>query len=90
MKLSRFAFRIICSCLSALSFLAFDVLHIDRALKIAGRTLKSVKATACSWMKPDLIHWRIIESMFSNYSREKINTYGRHPRGTGALNSPVM
>lgn len=90
MKSSRLVFGVISACLAALSFLAFNILHIDRAWKIAARILKSVKATSSSWMKPDLIHWRIIESIFSNYSREKINTYGRHPRGTGALNSPVM
>jgi hypothetical protein len=35
-------------------------------------------------------NWRIVERMCSENVREKINVFGRHPRNTGALCSPLL
>ncbi len=34
--------------------------------------------------------WRIVERMYRETVREKINVFGRHPRNTGALCSPLL
>ncbi|WP_438404401.1 hypothetical protein [Citrobacter freundii] len=47
-------------------------------------SLVAVKAT------PERAHWRIVERMCSESVREKINVFGRHPRNTGALCSPLL
>lgn len=47
-------------------------------------SLVAVKAT------PEMAHWRIVERMCSESVREKINVFGRHPRNTGALCSPLL
>ncbi|HBV6755442.1 TPA: hypothetical protein MD817_001565 [Klebsiella oxytoca] len=37
-----------------------------------------------------IVQWRIIERMCSETIREKLNIFGRNPRNTGALSSPLI
>ncbi|WP_334354041.1 hypothetical protein [Enterobacter hormaechei] len=52
---------------------------VDRVISVV-----AVKAA------PERAHWRIVERMCSESVREKINVFGRHPRNTGALCSPLL
>lgn len=49
-----------------------------------------VKATASVRSVPQVAEWRLIERMCSRAIREKLNTFGRDPRSTGALSAPRL
>lgn len=49
-----------------------------------------VKATASVRAVTPVAEWRLIERLCSRAVREKLNTFGRDPRSTGALSAPCL
>lgn len=50
---------------------------------------RAISALAPKFL-PEKAVWRIVGRMCSESVREKINVFGRHPRNTGALCSPLL
>lgn len=77
-------------CWAFIASLSFDYFSLSRTLCTVRRAVEyAVKATALNLL-PAKAEWRIIERMCSDSAREKINAFGRHPRSTGALCSPLL
>lgn len=76
---------------SALSYLAIDVLCLNRAWHATVRFAEYVASAGASLLlTPVIAQWRIVESVCSKTIREQVNTFGQRPRSTGALNSPLL
>ncbi len=63
---------------------------ISRTAFSLRRVVERVISTFAVKTAPEKADWRIVERMCSESVREKINVFGRHPRNTGALCSPLL
>ncbi|EQC3016953.1 hypothetical protein [Citrobacter freundii] len=63
---------------------------ISRTAFSLRRVVEFVISAVAVKTKPENADWRIVERMCSETVREKINIFGRHPRNTGALCSPLL
>lgn len=81
---------ILSCCWAFIASLSFDSVSIGRALSALRRVVDYVVSATASPATPVKAEWRIIERMLSESLREKINVFGRKPRSTGALCSPLL
>ena len=73
--------------IASLSIASFSISRMAFSLRrVVERVISSVAVKA----SPEKADWRIVERMCSDSVREKINVFGRHPRNTGALCSPLL
>ena len=77
-------------CWAFIASLSFDHFSVSRALCTLLRVVQSVVSATANHAAPEKAEWRIVERMCSESMREKINIFGRHPRNTGALCSPLL
>lgn len=63
---------------------------ISRSAFSLRRVVERVISAVAVKITPEKADWRIVERMCSESVREKINVFGRHPRNTGALCSPLL
>ena len=63
---------------------------ISRTAFSLRRVVERVVSAVAVKASPENADWRIVERMCSESVREKINVFGRHPRNTGALCSPLL
>lgn len=63
---------------------------ISRSAFSLRRMVERVISAVAVKITPEKADWRIVERMCSESVREKINVFGRHPRNTGALCSPLL
>ncbi|MFT2166410.1 hypothetical protein ACMV58_21790 [Citrobacter freundii] len=63
---------------------------ISRTAFSLRRVVEFVISAVAVKTQPENADWRIVERMCSETVREKINIFGRHPRNTGALCSPLL
>ncbi|EFG0142862.1 hypothetical protein BLY22_002496 [Escherichia coli] len=63
---------------------------ISRTAFSLRRVVERVISVFAVKASPERAHWIIVERMCSESVREKINVFGRHPRNTGALCSPLL
>ena len=63
---------------------------ISRSAFSLRRVVELVISAVAVKTTPEKADWRIVERMCSESVREKINVFGRHPRNTGALCSPLL
>lgn len=62
----------------------------SKAARTIRRLVEHVVSATARHKLPEKAEWRIVERMCSESVREKINVFGRHPRNTGALCSPLL
>lgn len=77
-------------CWAFIASLTFDSFSLSRALCTLRRAVRYVVSATARYALPEKAEWRIVERMCSESAREKINVFGRHPRNTGALCSPLL
>lgn len=82
--------RFISACWAIITSLSFDDISVSRAVSKLLRVVERVIFAVSVKSSPEKADWRIVERMCSESAREKINIFGRRPRNTGALCSPLL
>lgn len=77
-------------CWAFIAYLSLNSDIISRAAFSLRRVVDRVISAFAVRTAPEKADWRIVERMCSESVREKINVFGRHPRNTGALCSPLL
>lgn len=77
-------------CWAFVASISFDHFSVSRVLCTFRRVVERVVFSAANHALPEKAEWRIVERMCSESVREKINVFGRHPRNTSALCSPLL
>ncbi|WP_247175009.1 hypothetical protein [Escherichia coli] len=77
-------------CWAFIASISFAHARIKRAVCTLRRMVEHVVSATARHALPEKAEWRIVERMCSESVREKINVFGRHPRNTGALCSPLL
>lgn len=77
-------------CWAFIAHLSLTSVIISRTAFALRRVVERVISVFAVKASPERAHWRIVERMCSESVREKINVFGRHPRNTGALCSPLL
>ncbi len=83
-------FTFLTGCWAFVASISFDHFSVSRALCTLRRVVECVVSSTANLAVPEKAEWRIVERMCSESMREKINIFGRHPRNTGALCSPLL
>ena len=89
----KFKYRVntfLSSCWAFIASLAFSSGAVGRALCVLRRAAEYVVRATANLANPVKAEWKIIERMCSDIIRVKFNVFGRHPRNTGALSSPLL
>lgn len=63
---------------------------ISRTIFSLRRVVERVISAVALKASTQRADWRVVERMCTESVREKINVFGRHPRNTGALCSPLL
>ena len=77
-------------CLAFVASLSLTSFSVSRTVCTLRRVLDRVISAIAVKITLEKADWRIVERMCSETVREKINVFGRHPRNTGALCSPLL
>lgn len=77
-------------CWAFIASLSLTSVFISRTAFALRRVVERVISAVGVKTAPEKADWRIVERMCSENVREKINVFGRHPRNTGALCSPLL
>ncbi|MED5734145.1 hypothetical protein [Enterobacter ludwigii] len=77
-------------CWAFIASLSLNSVFISRTAFALRRVVERVISAVGVKTAPEKADWRIVERMCSENVREKINVFGRHPRNTGALCSPLL
>lgn len=77
-------------CWAFIASISFSTVSVGRAVCALRRVVERVISATARNDLPEKAEWRIVERMCSESVREKINIFGRHPRNTGALCSPLL
>ena len=77
-------------CWAFIASMSFDSFTLSRTLRTLRRAVEYVVSATSQNALPDKADWRIVERICSEGEREKINIFGRNPRSTGALCSPLL
>lgn len=80
----------ISGCWAFIASLSFVNVSITRTACTLRRVVERLISATTLNTLPEKAEWRIVERMCSESVREKINVFGRHPRNTGALCSPLL
>lgn len=83
-------FTFLTGCWAFIASLSLTSDIISRTAFSLRRVVERVISTVAVKTVPEKADWRIVEQMCSESVREKINVFGRHPRNTGALYSPLL
>ncbi|AWQ42491.1 hypothetical protein CAL61_05665 [Enterobacter hormaechei] len=83
-------FTFMTGCWAFIASISFDHFSVSRALCTLRRVVERVVSATANHAVHENAEWRIVERMCSESVREKINIFGRHPRNTGALCSPLL
>ncbi|RNW02550.1 hypothetical protein C4Z17_006440 [Enterobacter hormaechei subsp. steigerwaltii] len=83
-------FSFLTGCLAFVASLSLTGFSVSRTVCTLRRVLERVISAFAVITAPEKADWRIVERMCSESVREKINVFGRHPRNTGALCSPLL
>jgi hypothetical protein len=83
-------FTFLTGCWALVASLSLTSFSISRTVCTLRRVLERVISAVAVKTTPEKADWRIVERMCSESVREKINVFGRHPRNTGALCSPLL
>ena len=81
---------ILLGCWAFITSLSFESFPIARVLSSLRRVAGYLVSAASYQANPVRAEWRIVERILSESVREKINVFGRQPRSTGALCSPLL
>ena len=65
-------------------------ISVSRAVSKLRRVVERVISAVSVKTSPEKADWRIVERMCSESVREQVNIFGRRPRNTGALCSPLL
>ncbi len=63
---------------------------ISRTIFSLRRVVERVISAVALKASTQRADWRVVERMCTESVQEKINVFGRHPRNTGALCSPLL
>ncbi|ENL7677746.1 MULTISPECIES: hypothetical protein [Enterobacter cloacae complex] len=77
-------------CWAFISSFSLTSVIIGRTAFALRRVVEHVISAFAMKIAPEKADWRVVERMCSESVREKINVFGRHPRNTGALCSPLL
>lgn len=77
-------------CWAFIASLTFDSFSVSRTLSVLRRAVEYVVRAAAYQFTSVKAEWRIVERTLSESLREKINVFGRQPKSTGALCSPLL
>lgn len=80
----------ISACWAIITALSFDVNPLERVLTTLRRVVECAFKAATGHTLPQKAEWKIVERMCSESVREQVNIFGRRPRNTGALCSPLL
>lgn len=80
----------ISACWAIIKTFSFGEISVSRAFTGLRRAVKYVFKVVTSHALPQKAEWKIVERMCSEGVREKVNIFGRRPRNTGALCSPLL
>lgn len=83
-------FSFLTGCLAFVASLSLTSFSVSRTVCTLRRVVERVISAVAVKTAPEKADWRIVERMCSESVREKINVFGRHPRNTGALCSPLL
>ena len=83
-------FSFLTGCLAFVASLSLTSVSVSRTVCTLRRVLDRVISAIAVKITLEKADWRIVERMCSETVREKINVFGRHPRNTGALCSPLL
>ncbi|HAT2747122.1 TPA: hypothetical protein I8372_004766 [Citrobacter farmeri] len=78
------------ACWGFIASFSLEHFSVSRVLCTLRRVVEHVVSAIAYRSVPEKAEWRIVERMCSESVREKINIFGRHPRNTGALCSPLL
>lgn len=89
-KFHSFTSTFLSGCWAFIASLSIASFSISRTVCTLRRVVERVISAVALNASPEKANWRIVERMLSESVREKINVFGRHPRNTGALCSPLL
>lgn len=82
--------RLISACWAIITTISFGDISVSRVVSNLRRVVERVISAVAVQASPENADWRIVERMCSESVREQVNIFGRRPRNTGALCSPLL
>ena len=89
-SLHRLCSRFISACWAIITTISFGDISVSRVVSKLRRVVERVISAVSVKASPEKADWRIVERMCSESVREQVNIFGRRPRNTGALCSPLL